>query len=129
MGELGCRPGVMWGLPGWSRAELLVRLHLMEGLSVQLHPVFSARPHFRGVGVSARLHTAPEVPLGDIMAGEVLLGDFMEAEEAADFMEVEVEVAEVTAKRHSLFPIHYPDQYSGLLRLGRFGIISLRTYP
>jgi hypothetical protein len=84
------------------------------------------------------------------MAGEVLLGDFMEAEEAADFMgaeeaadfmgveaeadfmgaaadsvEVEVEVGEVTAKRHSLFPINYPDQYSGLLRLGRFGTMPL----
>ena len=106
MGELACRPGVMWGLHGWSRAGLLVSLHLVEGLSVQLHPVFSVRPHFRGVGVSARLHTAPEVPLVDIMAAEVLLGDFMEAE--VDF--VEGEVGEVTAKPHSLFPIHYPDQ-------------------
>ncbi len=39
----------------------------------------------------------------------------MEGEEAADFMGVEadsgaVEVGEVTAKSHSLFPIHYADQ-------------------
>ena len=47
---------------------------------------------------------------------EVLLGDFMEAEEGglveaeADSVGVEEEVGEVTAKPHGLFPINYPDQ-------------------
>ena len=95
------------GLRGWSRAGLLVRLLLVEGLSVQLRRAFSARPHFRGVGVSARLHTAAEVPLVDIMAVEVLLVDFMEAEVdfaggEVDF--VEVEVGEVTAKPPRVIP-------------------------
>jgi hypothetical protein len=63
------------------------------------------------------------------MAVEVLLGDFMEAEVdfaggEVDF--VEVEVGEVTAKPHGLFPINHPDQYSGLFWFGRFGIISLK---
>jgi hypothetical protein len=43
------------------------------------------------------------------------LVDIMAGEEAADFMgveedSVEVEVGEVTAKPHLLFPIHYADQ-------------------
>lgn len=101
MGELACRRGVTLGLRGSSRAGLLVRLLLVEGLSVQPHRAFSARPHFRGVGVSARLQTAPEVPLVDFTAVEVLLGDFMEVE--------------VTAKLHGLFPNNYPYQYSELM--------------
>jgi hypothetical protein len=48
--------------------------------------------------------------LVDITAVEVLLEDFMEAgvdfmEVEGDFMEAEVEVREVTAKPHPLFPI------------------------
>lgn len=56
-----------------------------------------------------------EAPLVDIMAVEVLPGDFMEAE--VDFMGVDLvegEVGEVTAKPHSLFPFNYANQYSGL---------------
>ena len=76
----------------------------MEGPSVQLHRVFSARPHFRGVEVSAHLLTAAEVPLVDIMAVEVLLGDFMEVDMAVEEDLVEVEVGEVTAKPHVAIP-------------------------
>lgn len=100
MGEAACRRGVILGLRGWSRAGLLVGLHLVEDPSVQLRRVFSARPHYRRDEVSARLHTAAEVPLVDFTGVEVLWGDFME---------VEVEVGEVTAKPHVLFPINYPD--------------------
>ena len=42
-----------------------------------------------------------------------------------DFMEAEVEVREVTAKPHSLFPINYPDHQSRLFGFGRFGRVSL----
>ena len=70
----------------------------MGGLLVRLRRMFTVRPHFRRVGVSARHHTAEEAPLVE----EVLLGDFMGVEE--DF--VEAEAQEVTAKLHGLFPIH-----------------------
>ena len=65
--------------------------------------------HFRGVKVSVRLHIAAEVPLVDITAVGVLSGDFMEGE--VDF--VEAGVREGAAKPQLLFPINYPDQYSG----------------
>ena len=68
----------------------------MEDTLVQLHLGFSMpHLHFRGVKVSVCLHTAAEVPLVDITAVEVLLGDFMEAE-----------VREVTGKPQLLFPIN-----------------------
>ncbi len=99
----------------------MVRLPLVEGISVQLHRAFSARPHFREFEVSVHPHTAAEVPSVDITAVEVLWEDFMEVE--GDLMEVEVR--EVTVKPHSLFPINYPDHQSGLFGLGRFGRVSL----
>ena len=98
------------GLRGWSRAGLLVRLHLVEGLSVQLCRASSARPHFRRDEVSAHLHTAEEAPLVNFAGVEVLSGDFMEVEAEGDSVEVGAEVGEVTAKPHGLFPINYPDQ-------------------
>jgi len=109
----------------------------VEGPSVQLHRAFSTRPHFHGVEVSVHPHTAAEVPLVDITAVEVLLADFMEVgvdfmeaevdfvEVEGDSMEAEVEVREVTAKPHSLFPINYPDHQSRLFGFGRFGRVSL----
>ena len=79
----------------------------MEGLSVQLRRAFSTRPHFPRDEVSAHLHSAAEAPLADFTAVEVLLEDFVEVEEEAD--SVEVEVGEVTAKPHGPFPTNYPD--------------------
>jgi len=115
MGERACR-GIIGGIHRHPGAGLLVGLLGVEDTSVQLHPGFSM-PHllFRGVKVSVCLHTAAEVPLVDITAVEVLLGDFMEAE--VDFMEVDLveeEVREVTAKPHSLLPFNYANHYSGL---------------
>ena len=68
--------------------------------------MFSTRPHFCTVEVSARHHIAEEAAL----VGEVLSGDFMEVE--VDFATVEEgdsvegEVQEVAAKLHGLFPIY-----------------------
>jgi hypothetical protein len=64
----------------------------------------------------------------DITAVEVLLGDFMEVEGDLVGVEggfMEVEVLEVTAKPHSLFPINYPDHQSEVFGFGRFGRVSL----